>query len=216
MKPLAKAHFPVLGCFSVLLTLSGCGGAELECDSPQARNSVVKTIADDRNNALVNYAAKNSNAVAAMMAHANGQADKSTILETAKRGAVYKLDETIVLKSRDLRRNIGRDRRGYDGRKRGGFHRKTDDRRPHSGFCRSVPVLRRHTFESGVVCKDEPVCAFHPRTGPRNPLKSNASLFAIRPFAKLTIGRYFNRWKQAAKLRRLTRLPRDGGALTQT
>jgi hypothetical protein len=101
MKPLAKAHFPVLGCFSVLLTLSGCGGAELECDSPQARNSVVKTIADDRNNALVNYAAKNSNAVAAMMAHANGQADKSTILETAKRGAVYKLDETIVLKSRD-------------------------------------------------------------------------------------------------------------------
>jgi hypothetical protein len=101
MKPLAKAHFLVLGCFSVLLTLSGCGGAELECDSPQARNSVLRTIADDHNNALVNYAAKNSNAVAAMMAHANGQADKSTILETAKRGAVYKLDETIVIKSRD-------------------------------------------------------------------------------------------------------------------
>jgi hypothetical protein len=101
MKPLAKAHFPVLMCFSVLLTLSGCGGAELECGSPQARNSVVRTIADDRNNALVNYAAKNSNAVAAMMAHANGQADKSAILETAKRGAVYKLDDTIVLKSRD-------------------------------------------------------------------------------------------------------------------
>jgi hypothetical protein len=101
MKPLAKAHFPVLGCFSVLLTLSGCGGAELECDSPQARDSVVKTIADDHNNALVNYAAKSSNAVAAMMAHANAEADKSTILETAKHGAVYKLDETIVIKSRD-------------------------------------------------------------------------------------------------------------------
>jgi hypothetical protein len=101
MKPLAKAHFPVLGCFSVLLTLSGCGGAELECDSPQARNSVVKTIADDRNNALVNYAAKNSNTVAAMMAHANGEADKSAILETAKRGAIYKLDDTIAMRSRD-------------------------------------------------------------------------------------------------------------------
>ena len=101
MKPLAKAHFPVLGCFSVLVTLSGCGGAELECDSPQARNSVVRIIADDHNNALVNYAAKSSNAVAAKMTHANGQADKSAILETAKRGAIYKLDDTIVIKSRD-------------------------------------------------------------------------------------------------------------------
>lgn len=99
MKPFAKAHFPALGYFSVLLSLSGCGGAAPECDSPEARNSVVKIIADDNNNALVNYAANNSSAVAAMMAHAN--ADKSTILETAKRGAVYRLDDTIVMRSRD-------------------------------------------------------------------------------------------------------------------
>jgi len=101
MKPFAKAHFPVLGYLSVLLTLSGCGGAGLECDSPEIRNSVVKTIADDRNNALVNYAARSSDAVAAKMTHANGQADKSAILETAKRGAVYKLDDTIAMRSRD-------------------------------------------------------------------------------------------------------------------
>jgi hypothetical protein len=101
MKPLAKAHFPVLGCFSVLLTLSGCGGPELECDSPQARNSVLRIIADDHNNALVNYAAKSSDTVAAKMTRANGQADKSAILEMAKRGAVYKLGDTIVMRSRD-------------------------------------------------------------------------------------------------------------------
>jgi hypothetical protein len=101
MKPFAKAHFPVLGYFSVLLSLSGCGGAAPECDSPEARNSVLTIMADDHNNALVNYAANNSTTVAAKMAHANADADKSTILETAKRGAVYKLDETIVMRSRD-------------------------------------------------------------------------------------------------------------------
>jgi hypothetical protein len=101
MKPFANTHFPVLGYFSVMLSLSGCGGAELECDSPQARNSLVRIMADNSNNALVNYAAKNSDAVAAMMARANADADKSTILETAKRRAVYRLDDTIVIKSRD-------------------------------------------------------------------------------------------------------------------
>jgi hypothetical protein len=52
----------LLGCFSVLLLLSGCGGAESECDSLDTRNSVVKIISDDSNNALVNYAVKNSDA----------------------------------------------------------------------------------------------------------------------------------------------------------
>jgi hypothetical protein len=55
----------LLGCFSVLLLLSGCGGAEPECDSLDTRNSVVKIVSDDSNNALVNYAVKNSDAVAA-------------------------------------------------------------------------------------------------------------------------------------------------------
>ena len=62
-----KALFLVLGYFSILLSLSGCGGAEPECDSLESRKSVVKAIADDNNNALVNYAANNSSVVAAMV-----------------------------------------------------------------------------------------------------------------------------------------------------
>ena len=49
----------------VLLLLSGCGGAESECDSVDTRNSVVKIVSGDSNNALVDYAAKNSSVVAA-------------------------------------------------------------------------------------------------------------------------------------------------------
>ncbi len=56
---------------------------------------MVKIIADDNNNALVNYAANNSSVVAAMVGSANAEADRLMILETAKRGAVYKLDDTI-------------------------------------------------------------------------------------------------------------------------
>ena len=101
MKAFGKEQFPVLVHLSVLLSLGGCGKAELECDSLESRNSVVRIIADDNNNAVVNYAANNSSAVAGMVGNANVQADKLTILETAKRGAVYKLDDTIHMKSRD-------------------------------------------------------------------------------------------------------------------
>jgi hypothetical protein len=49
----------VLWSLSVLL-LSACGGAEPECDTHDTRNSVVKIVSGDTNNAPVNYAAKNS------------------------------------------------------------------------------------------------------------------------------------------------------------
>jgi|ERR1035437_2061649 hypothetical protein len=101
MKTFGKEQLLVLGCFSVLFSLSGCGETELECGSLESRNSVVKIIADDNNNRLVNYAANNSSAVAAMMGDANVEAEKLAILEKAKRGAVYKLDDTIRMKSRD-------------------------------------------------------------------------------------------------------------------
>ena len=97
MNRFGKEQFLMLG----VLSLCGCGGMELECDSLESRNSVVNIIADDKNNALVNYAANNSNAVAAMIADANVGAEKLAILEEAKRGAVYKLDDTIRMKSRD-------------------------------------------------------------------------------------------------------------------
>lgn len=94
-------YYLVLGHFSVLLSLSGCGTTGLECNSLESRKSVVKMIADDHNNALVNYAANNSSAVAVMVGNANLEADKLAILETAKRGAIYKLDDTIDMESMD-------------------------------------------------------------------------------------------------------------------
>ena len=86
---------------SILLLLSGCGGAEPECGSPDTRNSVVKTISDDHNNRLVNYAVKNSDSVAAMVTTANTEAEKVAIWEKARQGAVYRLDDTILTNSRN-------------------------------------------------------------------------------------------------------------------
>ena len=91
----------ILGCFSVLLLLSGCGGAEPECDSLNTRNSIVKIVSDDNNNALVNYAAKNSSSVAAMVSDTKSEADKLAIWEKARRDAVYTLDDTIRMRSRN-------------------------------------------------------------------------------------------------------------------
>ncbi len=100
MKPVREAR-NALGCFSALLLLSGCGGPEPECSSLDTRNSIVKIVSDDRNNALLNYAAKNSTSVAALMADAKSEADKSAILEKAKADAAYRLDETVRMKSID-------------------------------------------------------------------------------------------------------------------
>jgi hypothetical protein len=85
----------VLGCCPALLLLSGCGEAPPECGSLDARNTVVKVISDDSNNALVNYAARNSSVVAAMVSNANTEVEKSAILEKARQGATYRLDDTI-------------------------------------------------------------------------------------------------------------------------
>ncbi|HWX04186.1 MAG TPA: hypothetical protein VN065_00080 [Bradyrhizobium sp.] len=89
------------GCLPVLLLLSGCGGTEPECDSLDTRNSVIKVVSDDSNNALVNYAAKNSSAVEAMLRKTNSEAEKSAILEKARQGAAYRLDDTIRMNSRN-------------------------------------------------------------------------------------------------------------------
>ena len=83
-----------------LLLLSGCGETGPECDTPDTRNSVLKIVSDDSNNALVGYAAKNSNAVEASLNHASTEAEKSAIWEKARRGASYRLDDTISTNSR--------------------------------------------------------------------------------------------------------------------
>jgi uncharacterized hydantoinase/oxoprolinase family protein len=97
---LSKEERRILGCFSVLLLLGGCGGPELECDSPDSRGSVVKIVSDDNNNALVNYAVKNSSSVAAMV-DTKSEAEKLEILEKARQGAIYRLDDAIFMNSRN-------------------------------------------------------------------------------------------------------------------
>jgi transketolase N-terminal domain/subunit len=61
---------------------------------------VVKIVSDDNNNALVNYAVKNSSLVAAMVGDIS-EAEKSAIWEKARRAAVYRLDDTILMNSRN-------------------------------------------------------------------------------------------------------------------
>ena len=98
-----KQQSSVLWCFPLLLSLSGCGETGPECGSADARNSVVRTVADNRNNPLLDYAAKNSDSVDEKVSHANSEAEKSAILEKAKQDATYSLDETVVMNSRTAR-----------------------------------------------------------------------------------------------------------------
>ena len=100
MKLLRKERSLVLWCFSASLLLSSCGGAGPECGSLDIRNSVVKIVSDDDNNALVNYAVKNSSSVAEMV-DTKSEAEKLGILEKARQGAVYRLDDTIFMNSRN-------------------------------------------------------------------------------------------------------------------
>jgi hypothetical protein len=90
-----------LECFPVLLLLNSCGEATPECDSLDVRTTVIKIISDDSNNALVNYAAKNSSVVAARVSNANTEAEKLAILEKARQDAAYRLDDTIRTNSID-------------------------------------------------------------------------------------------------------------------
>jgi hypothetical protein len=98
--PFKKRQPSLLWCFLVLLLLSGCGDVGPYCATPEARNSVLKSISDDRNNRLVNFAVDNSDAVAELLGHARVDADKSAIRDKAKQDAVYSLDDTIVVNSR--------------------------------------------------------------------------------------------------------------------
>jgi hypothetical protein len=101
MKLLRKEQWLVLWCCSASLLLSNCGGAGPECGSLDTRNSVVKIVSDDKNNALVNYAAKNSSSVAAMMGETKSESEKLGIWEKARQGAIYRLDDTILMNSRN-------------------------------------------------------------------------------------------------------------------
>ena len=96
-----KQQPSILWCFPVLLLLSGCGDVGPDCATPDARNSVLKSVADDRNNRLVNFAVDNSDSVAELLSHAKADAEKAAIKDKAKQGAVYSLDDTIVVNSKN-------------------------------------------------------------------------------------------------------------------
>jgi hypothetical protein len=126
MQLLKKRSLSIFWSFSAFLLLSSCGEEQPSCDSLEVRNLVVKTIADDKNNSLVNYAVKNSSTVAEMAARSatakarsakaargeqiNGEpaqfdvdaeAEKLVIWEKAKENAVYTLDDTVIVNSRN-------------------------------------------------------------------------------------------------------------------
>jgi hypothetical protein len=100
MNLLRKQQPLVLWCFPVLLLLSGCGDVGPDCGAPEVRNSVVKGVADDRNNRLVNFAVENSDSVAELLSHAKAEAEKSAIRDKAKQRAIYSLDDTIIVNSK--------------------------------------------------------------------------------------------------------------------
>jgi hypothetical protein len=91
----------VLWCFAASLLLSSCGGAGPECDSADIRNSVVKIVSDDNNNALVAYAVRNSSSIAAVVSNTKSEAEKLEISEKARQRAVYRLDDKILVNSRN-------------------------------------------------------------------------------------------------------------------
>lgn len=101
VNPFRKSQSSILWCLPALLLLSGCGETGPECGSLEARNSVVRTVADNRNNPLLDFAAKS--AVEEMVDHANSEPEKSAILEKAKQDAIYSLDDTVVVNSRTAR-----------------------------------------------------------------------------------------------------------------
>ena len=84
----------------MLLVLTGCGDVGPDCATPDTRNSVLKSVSDDRNNRLVNFAVDNSDSVAELLSHAKADAEKAAIKDKAKQGAVYSLDDTIVVNSK--------------------------------------------------------------------------------------------------------------------
>lgn len=90
----------------VLLLLGGCDGATPECDSSDTRNSVVKIVSDDSNNALVAYAAKHSSVVEARANNAGTDAEKSAIWEKARQGASYTLADAISTNSKSKDKRI--------------------------------------------------------------------------------------------------------------
>jgi hypothetical protein len=126
--------------------LSGCGEVTPVCDSLDSRNTVVKIISDDSNNALVNYAAKNSSVIATMVSNANTEVEKLAILEKARQDAAYRLGDTHEFNKQSqassyLHWVVVCDRRGYDSAKGGRLQGRTNRGWEDIHFGQSVSIL---------------------------------------------------------------------------
>jgi hypothetical protein len=85
----------IVWSFLVLIFSSGCS-AKPECDSIETRKAVLQFVLDDRNNPLLDYAAKNSNPDKDLP-KPNSDAAKSKSVESAK--PLYQLGQKIVTTS---------------------------------------------------------------------------------------------------------------------
>ena len=92
-----------LFCAPVLLLLTGCGAAKPDCNAKEVRDSVIDTVTGNSDNALVDYAIKTSEALKTKLAAVSTEADKSAILEKAKKSAVYRLGDSITTNSKQER-----------------------------------------------------------------------------------------------------------------
>jgi hypothetical protein len=79
---------PALWLFPIAILLSGCD-AKPQCDSFETRDAVLHAVSDDHNNALGNFAAKNSKTAS----EATPEAEKS------RQQPLYVLGEKIVTTS---------------------------------------------------------------------------------------------------------------------
>jgi hypothetical protein len=86
--PYFRKRPPAFLIFPVVILLSGCN-AKPECDSFETRNAVLHAVSDDHNNALGNYAAKNSKTAG----------DASPEAEKSRQQPLYVLGEKIVTTS---------------------------------------------------------------------------------------------------------------------
>jgi hypothetical protein len=92
-----------LYCVPVLLLLAGCGEARPDCDAQEVRDSVTKTVSNNSDNALVDFAINTSDALKTKVAAAGTEADKSAIMDKARKTAVYKLADAITTNSKEAR-----------------------------------------------------------------------------------------------------------------
>jgi hypothetical protein len=80
----------VFWSFPFLIFLGGCD-AKPECDSFETRNAVLQIVSDDHNNALAEYAAKNSSVAKS--------SDANSEDETAKQQPLCRLGDQMVTTS---------------------------------------------------------------------------------------------------------------------